>query len=178
MQLVGVHFEDLMSIDIRLEGKWCSSPSRDWQGTVIADQPIVAITFLLATGICEWCKSERDQQPPTVRLALFPYDREGLDVQVNFSVGGAGLRWRTVVPAASYRPSIADRVVLRTAQIYNFTTVEGTPPIQLCVLFIAKADVSSSRKTLWRVRKKLEHNLPEPYRHWLTHARSGSLGMK
>ena len=153
------------------------SASRDWQGTVIADQPIVAISFLLVTGtgIGEWCKSERDQQPQTVRFALFPHDREDLDVQVNFSVGKAGRRWRTLVPSASYRPSIRNRVVYRTGRIYDFATVDGTPPIQLGVLFIAKSDVSSSRKTLWRVRKKLEHDIPEPYRHWLTYARSGSV---
>jgi hypothetical protein len=173
MDLKDIHFEGLTSIDVVVEGKWSPPSSRDWKGTIVADEPIVAVSFVISPDICLWVKSERDQQPPNIRCVLFPYDRNGLDVQVNFGVGKSNRIWRTLVPSASYRPTIPEQIVLRTARIHHFATIAGNPSIELCVLFIAKANVTSSRSTLWRVRKQLAQDIPEPWRQCLTHSRTG-----
>jgi hypothetical protein len=173
MDLINIHFEGLTSIDVVVKGKWSSSSSRDWRGTIFASEPIVAISFLVSSGICQWVKSERDQQPPDIRCAIFPYDNSGLDVQVNFGVGNSNRIWRTLISSASYRPTIPEHIVLRTARIHHFTTITGNPLIELYVLLIAKTDVASSRNTLWRLREQLAKNIHQPWRQRLTHSRRG-----
>ena len=178
MDLRNTYFVGLTSIDVTVEGKWSEKPSsRDWKGIVIADEPIVAISFIKSSGICQWVKSERDKQPPDIRCVLFPYDDNGLDIQVNFGVGKSNRICRTLVPTASYRPSIPDKKVFKTACIHHFATIDGNPFIELFILFIAKADITSSRNTLWRIRESLVQSIPEPWGQWLTHSRTGQFNV-
>lgn len=174
MKFEGIAFETLWSVPVQIDGAWCGDAPRDWRGTATSAVPLVAMSFLESSGHCEWCKSERDVTSPEVDLALRQYDDTGLDVQVNFSVGGGGRRCRSLVASPSYRPDLPATRALQTARIYRFGEVEGDPPVNLFVLFLARADVESSRKALWRVRKRLESDLAEPFRRWLTYGRTGA----
>jgi hypothetical protein len=169
MDLEGIAFEGLETLPIYLNGSWAYGAKRDWRGAARSTVPLVGMSFMQSPRHCEWCKSKKDEASPEVRLALFPYDDVGMDVQVWFW----GLRWRSLVPSASYRPVFSDLQVLQAARIFRFATIDGDPPVNLFVLFLARSDVESSRKGLWRVRKRLESGLNEPFRRWLTYGRTG-----
>src|ERR1700690_228396 len=100
MNLEGLIFPGLECITVHLTGAW-DAGSRKWYGAVTAAVPLVGMAFIHSSGYCEWCKSERNESSPEVRLALFPFDDVGLDVQVNFSVGHGGRRWSSVLPSAA-----------------------------------------------------------------------------
>jgi hypothetical protein len=173
MDVEGTVFKGLQTLPVQLNGSWSDHVHCDWKGAAMSTAPLVGMSFLQSPQHCEWCKSERGEASPEVRLALFPYDDAGLDVQVNFSVGHGGRRWRTLVPSRLYRPELPASRELQTARIFRFATVEGDPPISLFVVFLARDDVESSRSALWRVRERPESGLNEPFRHWLTHGRTG-----
>jgi hypothetical protein len=176
MDLVGIDFRCLTPFEVALEG--CSSPftSREWRGVALAREPLVAIAFLACGNMVEWYKSERGSaEKLEVRLALFPYGSDGLDVQVNFSVGHGGGRWRSIVASRECLPVIPDRREMRTGIIERFAEVAGTPRMNLAILFIARRDVRSARNGLWRVGKELAHSIPEPFQRVLTYGRSGRI---
>jgi hypothetical protein len=171
MRLEAVRLEALQSVPVTVNGSW--SADRDWRGSARSPVPLVGMSFLQSGNHCEWCKSERDEPSPEVRLALFPYDEAALDVQVNFSVGHGGRRWRTLMPSPSCRPVLPDTLSLETGTIHRFADLDTDPAVALYYLFVARDDVESSRGTLWRVRHRLEPDLAQPFRQWLTHGRTG-----
>jgi hypothetical protein len=122
----------------------------------------------------EWCKSERGcAENLEVRLALLPYCSEGPDVQINFSVGRGGGRWRSVLFSPPAIPAIPDHRELRAGVIERFAEVTGEPSVKLSLLLIARQDVRSARNGLWRIRETLAGSIPDPFRRLLTHGRSG-----
>ena len=174
MDLKGIEFKALERVPVQVSGGWTPGAGCDWRGTARSQQPLVGMSFLKSDGRCEWCKSERNESSPEMRLSLFPYDAAGVDVQGCFSVGHGDRRWRSLVPSASYRPKLLSSQELQTGRICEFATIEGAPVIELFVLFLVRSDVESSRKGLWRVRKRLEPTLDEPFRQWLTYGRTGA----
>ncbi len=174
IRLEGTRFEALQSVPIELAGAWIAGARRDWQGQARSSVPLVGIAFLESAGRCQWRKCEKREGPPDVRLMLLHYDEAGMNVRVSFSVGGGERNWQTVVPSASYRPRLPDIQTLQSACIHRFAAIDGEPPVDLSILFLARADVESLRNGLWRVRKRLAPAVPEPYRRWLTYGRGGT----
>ena len=159
-----------------MDGGWTPAQVPDWRGLVSCEEPLVAIAFLHAGHVIEWCKSERDDAANLkVRLALYRYDSQGLDVQVCFSVGHSSRRRRSILASAAYLPAIVAQRELTTGIIEPFAVVDGDPRIELSLLLLARWDVRSARCGLWRLRKVLAPSVPEPFAHILTYGRSGKL---
>ncbi len=173
MNLDGISFNVLQSVPVQLRGAWSENKHADWRGIATSSTPLVGIAFIDVDGDIEWCKSERDSSTLELRLALFPHDVTGMDVQVNFTVFDGGRRSRTTIPSPSYRPELPDVRELQTGTIYRFATVSGTPRVSTYFILVVRDDAESSRSTLWRVRRRLESHIEEPFRQWFTHGRTG-----
>jgi hypothetical protein len=163
----------LRRVGVSVTGQWSRLPKRDWQGSAVCAEPIVGVAILEVDSSTEWCISNRDD--PEVRLTMGLYDKVGLDVQVAFSVGHGGRRWRTLVSSPTYLPSILPSFTVETGRVFTFAAVEGKPQIVLKSLFIARADVKSSRNGVWHIRPELATSLPAPFHKILTYGRSGAL---
>lgn len=175
--LDAIRLKSFQSVPVHLEGHWEENPWRhDWKGIATSPVPMVALSFLEFSNQWIWCKSEKRNGNLELRLALFPYDQQRLDVGVNFSVrNNGGCRMRSIMPSSSYRPELPDTRLLETAQLYEFATVEGNPAIKLFMLFLARTDVKGLRKGLWRVRSPLLSSVQEPLRTCLDYGRTGVL---
>jgi hypothetical protein len=174
MCLEGTKLGKLTPLLVSVQGQWSPGPNREWRGLANAAEPFVAIVFLSSPSGCIWGKSERGETPREIRLSLFRYDRQGTDVQVNFSVGGGGRLCRTRVPSPSYRPDIFPEREFPCGVIHTFTQVEGEPGIKLLVLFIARRDVRSARCGLWRVRRHLAESITnDSLLRMMTYGRTG-----
>lgn len=168
------HSDALRQIDVSVSGEWQAGATRDWRGQARAPEPVVAISFAVKGAQVSWCKSERANpvgQP--VRLLLGHYDSAMRDVQVNFSVGKGGVVSRTVVDSPTYRPKFQATMTVATASFIQFTTVEGSQPVQLFALFLAGSDVKVGRNGLWHLRPKLVESVPVDFRNLLTYGRTG-----
>jgi len=172
--LPDLHFDCLGDVDVEVDGAWCDGRRRDWRGLAVSEEPVVAVTFVSSSDCIEWCKSKRPQpQGQSVRLLLGHYDSEGVDVQVNFSVGESGPRTRTTVTSAEYRPIVAAPIVGRSGRMIPFATVEGSRRVDLGILFVARTHVRVGRNGLWQVRPDVAERLPESIAYLLTHSRTG-----
>jgi hypothetical protein len=154
----------LTVMTVTIKGTWVKTRPSDWCGIASADSSLVAVSFLRDPQRIQWCKSERgDPAGQEVRLLLRWYDKIGLDVQLNFGVGGAR-RSRTLLSNVSYQPSIPEESEFATGEPRCFATVRGEPDIDCWVLFLAKEDVSVGRKGLWHLRHDRREGIKEPLR--------------
>lgn len=161
-------------VEVTAAGEWMPAPKRDWRGLIQSTESVVAVSFLKAGSHVEWCKSDRGSLAGLeVTVMLGNYDNLGLDVQVNFSIGNKGPRWRTLVESASYLPKLLVTRGFLTGRLVDFATVAGRPTIELSALFIARKDVKVGRNGLWHLRKELVNFSPESLRNVLTYGRSG-----
>jgi hypothetical protein len=161
---------------ISIEGQWSSGPNRDWRGWATATEPLVAITFLSTPTDCNWSRSARAEMPCEVRLTLGRFDKQGREVQVNFSVAGGYQIGRSRVPSPSYQPDILSQHQFSTGVIQTFAKVEGEPDMELLVLFLARQDVRWGRCRLWRLRRELAESITnDSMRALMTYGRTGHL---
>jgi hypothetical protein len=157
-----------------ISGEWLPAPKRDWRGVASASEPIVAVSFLRWGHHIEWCLSERPTgNESEVRLALFPYDRDGCDVQVNTFLGGGGQRWRSLVSSAQYRPTIPLSTSLETGRVLSLSRIEGNPCVEFFGLFLAKRDTKGGRNGIWHIRPCFREGLPPALSQVLTFGRTG-----
>ncbi len=126
-------------------------------------------------NVAEWCKAERQSSNAMqLRLALFPFEKSGCEIQVNFSAGDAGRRYASVVESASYKPRIKANQMVSTGQLVRFAIVEGVPRVDLKILLLPQRAVKFGRKTLWHPRESIMPALPEHVGRMLESGRSGS----
>jgi len=176
MQLDGTKFDCLSHMTVNLDGEWSALPKRDWRGTAIADESLVAVAFLSVNGRIEWAKSDRNQLDGFgVRLGLYHYDSTGRDVQIAFSLAQGGRRCRSNVSSPDYVPEIFTARQLQTGVIHSFAAIDGNPTIHVFALFLARSNVRSQRNGLWRVRDDLANSLPDRFRDMMTYGRTGTL---
>ena len=178
MRLDAVRFQALQSVPVTVTGSWRSERRRAgshwWKGSATSSGALVGMSFLQARNAVGWCKSERDETSPEVRFGFEPYDdKDVLDVCAFISVGLGQEQFRTTLLSPTFRPALPDTLSLQTGTIYRLAELEANPAVSLYCLFIAREDVESSRKALWRVRRRLEEGLPQPFRRWLTYGRKG-----
>jgi hypothetical protein len=159
---------------VTFTGSWSALPKRDWRGIASAQEPIVAIAFLRRQHHVEWGLSSRTEDNEIeTRLAIFPYDKAGLDVQVSVSVGGGGRRFRSQVPTAAYQPVMPPASPVETGTVALLATIDGDPKIDFLGLFLAKADTKGGRNRIWHLRPCFQEALPEQLQEALTYGRTG-----
>jgi len=158
VEVWNTRLEPLTKLSVTVHGSWHGpyKHKRDWHGVARASQPLVALVLVVTQSEIEWVKSDPEERDELdIRLALFPYDAEELDVQVNFSVGGGQRRNRSLVPSPTYMPNILTGNDFETGQIVRLSTINGEPRVDVGVLFLAKRDVTVVRRRIWRIRKAL-----------------------
>jgi len=168
------NLEGLRRLLVVVAGAWKPGSTRDWHGVATAGAPLVGVAFVTSRGRSAWCKSgpaKPDGQP--VHLLLGHHDQAGVDVQVNWSVGGGQAISRCVVESRAYQPTIMPSAPIVAGQAVELATISGTPPVVLSALFLAAADVKVGRNRLWHLRPELAFMVQEPYRAILTRGRSG-----
>jgi hypothetical protein len=176
MTLDGMTLDKITPLLITVEGQWSPGPTRDWHGLASAPEPFVALIFLCAPSGCKWAKSQRGEATREVRLALFPYDELGKDVQVDLSVGRGYLLARSELPSPAYRPVISGQKTFQCGVINRFMQAVGDPYLDLLILFLAKRDVHSARTGLWHLRPAIADSISsDSIRHMMTYGRTGHL---
>ena len=78
-----------------------------------------------------------------------------------------------MLASATFRPLIESNTTALTAGIEPFTAVNGSPEIQLFILFLAASDTKVGRNGLWHLRPNLVEYVPPTYRELLAHGRTG-----
>ena len=164
-----------VTVEMTVKGEWLPAPRRDWQGVIQASETLVGVSFVCIGSHTEWSKSDRGSaEGLEARVMLGNYDSLGLDVQVNFSIGNNGPRWRTLVESANYFPQILVPKRFPTRHLISFARVEGKPDVELKALFLARRNVRVGRNGLWHLRKELVEFFPESLRKILTYGRAGA----
>ena len=163
---------------LTVSGAWSHCPPWDWKGTVVAPEPIVAMTFLRIADHVEWVRSEKTMHAEMeIRLLLGRYESRGLDVQACFGVGDCSVRWRTMLDNADDLPSVPETRTIRAGQCFAFCTPFGTPQIALYGLVLLRRQAVSSRVGIWHLKAEHSSLLAQPWRKILTYGRSGSFEM-
>ena len=161
-------------LEVTVTGAWLPSPKRDWQGLIQSSEAVVGISFISVGSHTEWSKSDRGStEGLETSVMLGNYDSFGLDVQVNFSIGNNGRRWRTVVGSETYLPKIIAPNTFLTGSLIEFARVEAKPSIELKALVLARCDVKVGRNGIWHLRNEFLGFLPEMLQKILTRGRSG-----
>ncbi|MEE9365731.1 MAG: hypothetical protein V3W44_03495 [Dehalococcoidales bacterium] len=174
--IAGMTVPGVSRIPVTISGEWPAPPKRDWRGVASSEEPIVAIAFLRWQHHVEWCLSSCTEDGAIdieTRLALFPYDKAGLDVQVNVSIGRGGRRWRSLVASPTYQPTIPAVSPVETGTVALLSRIEGNPTIDFLGLFITKRDTKCRRNRIWHLRPCFHESLPVQLRAPLTYGRTG-----
>ncbi len=176
MMIEDITIPRVAKLPVQISGNWAPPPKRDWRGFAIADEPIVAVTFLRCEGHIEWCLSERQNvNMIEVRLALFPYDKNGVDVSVNVCIGGGGRRYRSLLQSFEYRPEIPLTDSFETGHIVCISRIQSEPSIDFLGLFLARRDVKIARCGIWHLRPRLRAGVPNQLSMVLSYGRTGRL---
>src|SRR5262245_20767335 len=94
----------------------------------------------------ESARSEKQSKTEfDTRLLLGWYDAEGHDVQVSFSIGENGPRWRTRVTSADAPPETLDDSSVPLGRLFSFCEPFGAPQIELFGLIIPREQVTGVR---------------------------------
>jgi hypothetical protein len=112
------------------------------------------------------------------RLLLGWYDADGHDVQISFSIGENGPRWRTRLANADAPPKTLDAGSVPLGRLFSFSEPFGTPQIQLFGLVILREQVTGARNGLWHLKESFRDGLPEVWRAMLCYGRAGSLTLE
>jgi hypothetical protein len=157
-----------------IEGSWVKKRWWDWNGIAVADAPIVAVSILHVKNRIEWARSEKNKiNSLDIRLLLGGYDSIGKDVQVGFSMGDNGPRWRTILDDPEHPPIIAPVRDVLIGKPFLFCASFGTPKIELWGLLIFRDQVVGARNGLWHIKEAYRSSLSPEWLKILTVGRSG-----
>jgi hypothetical protein len=190
MNLNGKRFDALTRVPLQLQGEWfkdtrpssswipgASSGLLTWRGTVECAEPLATLAFVHTATYGEWCK-RKSKDTLYVQGTISPRDFWG-EVRVCISLDRgepwsySSQRWgHTIVAPDFLLPHIPATQTFETGQISHLMTLAGEPDLQMLILFLARTDVRLSRNGLWRIRKRLEPMIEEPFRSWLTFGRT------
>jgi hypothetical protein len=173
-----INLANLSELEVSITGQWSPAPKRDWQGAAVSSEPIVGLAMMETESGCEWCLSgHTTARNLALRVALFPYEKVGLDVQVNFSVGNTDghVRGRSAVASPAYVPSLECPRSVRSGQVFTLAKLAGKPSVVLKALFLARCDIRTSRNGIWHIATDFEAGLPAPFRKMLCCGRKGTI---
>lgn len=147
---------------------------RRWNGSAVAEEPIVAMTILAAGRKRTWVKAAQPESKISMSLQLSSYDDGHRDVQVAAEVGGDFVYSRSLL-AAREQTFRVEPGSCRTGGPTLLAVIEGAPRIEIYAFFIARSDVKFGRNRLWHLRPTLAEAVEEPLRSVLTRGRTGEM---
>jgi hypothetical protein len=159
-----------------LSGEWTKRKPWDWNGSVTAPEPIVAMSFLAVGGDIRWARSEKNVGPQLqVRLLLGLYDATGRDVRPNFGIGLNSVYSRVMLEAPDQVSGIPASREIAVGECFPFCEPFGTPQVSLYGLLLLREQVKSARVGIWHLKPEYATSLSEPWNRVFTHARCGVL---
>jgi hypothetical protein len=152
-----------------------------WQGRAETDTDIVAVALSRSRGNLQWSRSGRH--------GPWTDDRPGLHLGIWISeldhatlAGPVSVQLRLAGAAPAWSVMARTRTPVRIHEHFDTTTgspapilhIPGDDPLDVAILFVARADVRSLRAGAWRARDPALHGVPDPWTTILTGPRSGT----
>jgi len=157
-----------------IEGTWEKKTYWDWNGTITAKEPIVAISIMRVGNHVEWARSQKTQTTKLdIRLLLGTYDSNAKDVLAMFSIGNNGPRLRTLLDDPNQPPEILTSSNVPIGKPFIFSKPFGNPELELFGLIILREQVVSARNGLWHIKEAYKELLPAEWFHILAYGRAG-----
>ena len=159
-----------------IEGTWEERKRYwNWNGTITAKEPIVAISLMRVGNRIVWARSGKNLTAKLdVRFCLGIFDSDPKDVQTIFCVGGnGGPRWRTMLEKLEVPPEVLLHKKITLGTPFVFCKPFGTPTIELFGLILLREQVIGARNGLWHLKKNYRESLPKEWLQILTAGRAG-----
>jgi hypothetical protein len=177
--LDSLHILPASSGSATLSGAWKRPRYWDWNGTISASEPIVALCFLQVGTRLEWARSEKSPKTSLdVRLLLGFDAPDKAKVCVSFSIGESQTRLWTVLDDPDKPPQPPERCSVPIGRIFPFCQAFGTPRISLFGLVLLRSQAIGARNGLWHLKPEHCAGLSDTWAHILSHGRSGFITLE
>lgn len=162
---------------VEIAGEWVAHPTRgyrDWTGTIIAPEAVVAVTLVRVGELVRWAKGDK-RGSPEVRLLIAPIEKERpLDLSLTYGLTAGGIRFGISAASDDYRPSMPARIEVPFGKVFWHTRMDEDAKIELGGIIFRRADVKGLRMGLWRPRFSLGNTLSPRLRELLARGRTGN----
>jgi hypothetical protein len=167
-------------IEVNVTGGQETHPTagyRRWRGMAVAAEPITALAIIENNRQYSWVRSSTRQDHLEMGILFSPYDLNGRNISVSFSVGDSVVCDRCTVPSQQTEPNPLP-CVYYTGIVSRFAQLQSTPSVILHVLFLAKVDVKTGRNGIWHLKVPHKESLDPIWNDALTFGRSGIVQKK
>ncbi len=181
--LSNIRIEALTRLQIELSGGW-KYPPRRWEGFATADAPFSAVTFVSLGNVLYWCKAEKNWGKSYLSYSNGYRSEIGLTfssadvpntVHIRHYIEQGGPPLFSVPQLPGYLPEIMEKRIVFSGESFTFVTVESESTLNHNTNFVAKQDIKSLRKGLWRVRSQILESIPAPWKSMLGYGRQGKI---
>lgn len=125
---------------VTLTGAWKRPRYWDWNGTISANEPIVALCFLQVGTQIEWARSEKSPKTSLEARLLLGFDApEKANVCVSFSIGNNQVRRWILLEDADKPPQPPEEYSVPIGRIFPFCEPFGNPQIFLFGLVLLRS---------------------------------------
>jgi hypothetical protein len=162
-----------------LTGSWRRPRYWDWNGTISASEPIVALCFLQVGTRLEWARSEKGSKTSLdVRLLLGFDAPDKANVCVSFSIGENQTRQWTLLDDADKPPQPPERCSVPIGRVFPFCPPFGSPRILLFGLVLLRGQAIGARNGIWHLKPEYCARLSDTWTHILSYGRSGFITLE
>jgi hypothetical protein len=162
-----------------LTGSWKRPRYWDWNGTIDASEPIVALSLMRVGTRLEWARSEKGPKTTlNIRLLLGFDAPDRSKVCVSFSIGANGTRRWTLLSNPDQPPQPSEKCSVPIGHVFPFCNPFGTPEIHLFGLVLLRSQAIGARVGLWHLKPEYCVGLPDTWAHILSHGRSGFITLE
>ena len=165
-------------LQVRLTGGPVVHPTagyREWRGQFESTEPIVALVLTISGSPISWTRtSHRGTALLETRIQFAPYDEDGRNIRVTFTIMDAGTASETIVDSMQTQPAPLLQS-FSSGELVRIATISSEPKCELRAIFLARRDVASVRNGVWHARGDVVAGMSEPWRKILPYGRTGEL---
>jgi hypothetical protein len=172
MPTVSLHFPSHRST-ARLVASQAQGGSRSrWNGTVSAEEPIVALSFLRHRDQVYWARSRKAEAAELPLSLLLTAEHQGAMsyFYVTWSIGHGQSQLRFDGDVPSGLPSSVDTDIV-LGEPFRF--IDIGPDVSLFGLVLLRVQVKGRRNHLWGLRDEYLGGLSDAWREIMAHGRTG-----
>jgi hypothetical protein len=168
-----------VNVSATLTGSWKRSRCWDWNGTMTAGEPIVALCLMRTGTRLEWARSEKGPKTTLdVRLLLGFDAPDRSNVCAYFSIGENQTRRWTLLSDPDEPPQPPGECSLPVGRVFPFCDPFGTPKIYLFGLVLLRSQAVGARNGLWHLKPGYRAGLSDIWAHILSYGRSGFITLE
>jgi hypothetical protein len=162
-----------------LNGSWTRPRYWDWNGTITASEPIVALCLMQVGTHLEWARSEKGPKTTLELRLLLGFDApDRSNVCVSFSIGENQTRRWTRLSNPDEPPQPPNKSSIPVGRVFPFCDPFGTPVMHLFGVVLPRSQVVGARNGLWHLKPEYCARLPETWARILSYGRSGHLTLE